>query len=77
MPSMGLDFKAGRGWGGKRRGKLYSLSLGCIRFWWISDIVTDVLERNRISLIEAANELRIERDRRIQALAVLQPQWSK
>ena len=77
MPSIGLDIKAGRGWGGRHLGPLYSLSLGWIRFWWIADIVTDVLERNRVSLIEAANVLRVECDKRDQAVAILQRQARK
>jgi hypothetical protein len=72
MPSIGLDVKSGRGWGSKHSGPLYSISLGCICFWWIAGTVTDVLEENKLALTAATSSLKAALCKQKQIATVLE-----
>lgn len=77
MPSIGLDFKRGRGWGAKYSFPMHSLSLGCVCFWWIAGTVADVLEQNRLALVAAGNALRTEINKQDRAAQILRSDRSK
>lgn len=77
MPSIGLDFKRGCGWGAKS-GPIYSLSLGWICFWCITaGTVTDVLEQSRVALGDAARALHVEISKQNRAAQILQSDGSQ